>query len=160
MSSPEMCWPVPMRAIGAQNLLTMPGGVSSSGYLHKKGGSQFSLMKCEFIMKGLCVGRQNMWNNKEWFHSSVQFHYTCGRLFSIAVFCRSGPLRYIIIHKGCMYYFKSSTSAAPQGAFSLNGYNRWGKILQLLKVPYQKCCFLAYFKTNCLLTPSPTPDLT
>lgn len=80
MSSPEMCWPVPMRAIGAQNLLTMPGGVSTSGYLHKKGGSQFSLMK--------------------W------------------------PLRYIIIHKGCMYYFKSSTSAAPQGAFSLNGYNR------------------------------------
>ncbi|CAI5666310.1 unnamed protein product [Oreochromis niloticus] len=80
MSSPEMCWPVPMRAIGAQNLLTMPGGVTTAGYLHKKGGSQFSLMK--------------------W------------------------PLRYIIIHKGCMYYFKSSTSAAPQGAFSLNGYNR------------------------------------
>ncbi|XP_040914452.1 SH3 domain-binding protein 2 isoform X1 [Toxotes jaculatrix] len=80
MSSPEVCWPVPMRAIGAQNLLTMPGGVSISGYLHKKGGSQFSLMK--------------------W------------------------PLRYIIIHKGCVYYFKSSTSPAPQGAFSLNGYNR------------------------------------
>ncbi|KAK2888565.1 SH3 domain-binding protein 2 isoform X1 [Channa argus] len=80
MSSAEVCWPVPMRAIGAQNLLTMPGGVSTSGYLHKKGGSQFSLMK--------------------W------------------------PLRYIIIHKGCVYYFKSSTSAAPQGAFSLNGYNR------------------------------------
>uniref|UniRef100_A0A3Q4HW48 SH3-domain binding protein 2 n=1 Tax=Neolamprologus brichardi TaxID=32507 RepID=A0A3Q4HW48_NEOBR len=78
MSSPEMCWPVPMRAIGAQNLLTMPGGVTTAGYLHKKGGSQFSLMK---------------------------------------------PLRYIIIHKGCVYYFKSSTSAAPQGAFSLNGYN-------------------------------------
>ncbi|XP_028457577.1 SH3 domain-binding protein 2 isoform X2 [Perca flavescens] len=80
MSSLEMCWPVPMRAIGAQNLLTMPGGVSTSGYLHKKGGSQFSLLK--------------------W------------------------PLRYIIIHKGCVYYFKSSTSPAPQGAFSLNGYNR------------------------------------
>lgn len=47
MSSPEVCWPVPMRAIGAQNLLTMPGGVSTAGYLHKKGGSQFSLMKCE-----------------------------------------------------------------------------------------------------------------
>ncbi|KAI3361933.1 hypothetical protein L3Q82_012282 [Scortum barcoo] len=80
MSSPEVCWPVPMRAIGAQNLLTMPGGVSTAGYLHKKGGSQFSLMK--------------------W------------------------PLRYTIIHKGCVYYFKSSTSPAPQGAFSLNGYNR------------------------------------
>lgn len=80
MSSPELVWPVPMRAIGAQNLLTMPGGVSTAGYLHKKGGSQFSLMK--------------------W------------------------PLRYIIIHKGCVYYFKSSTSATPQGAFSLNGYNR------------------------------------
>ncbi|KAK7896044.1 hypothetical protein WMY93_021369 [Mugilogobius chulae] len=80
MASPEPVWPVPMRAIGAQNLLTMPGGVSTAGYLHKKGGSQFSLMK--------------------W------------------------PLRYIIIHKGCIYYFKSSTSAAPQGAFSLNGYNR------------------------------------
>ncbi|XP_047426531.1 SH3 domain-binding protein 2 isoform X1 [Mugil cephalus] len=80
MSSPDVSWPVPMRAIGAQNLLTMPGGVSISGYLHKKGGSQFSLMK--------------------W------------------------PLRYIIIHKGCVYYFKSSTSATPQGAFSLNGYNR------------------------------------
>ncbi|KAM4635245.1 SH3 domain-binding protein 2 [Polymixia lowei] len=80
MACPEVCWPVPMRAIGAQNLLTMPGGVSTSGYLHKKGGSQFSLMK--------------------W------------------------PLRYIIIHKGCVYYFKSSTSPTPQGAFSLNGYNR------------------------------------
>ncbi|XP_073333450.1 SH3 domain-binding protein 2 isoform X2 [Pagrus major] len=80
MSSPEVCWPVPMRAIGAQNLLTMPGGVSTAGYLHKKGGSQFSLMK--------------------W------------------------PLRYTIIHKGCVYYFKTSTSPAPQGAFSLNGYNR------------------------------------
>uniref|UniRef100_A0A3Q3WU19 PH domain-containing protein n=1 Tax=Mola mola TaxID=94237 RepID=A0A3Q3WU19_MOLML len=79
MSSSEMCWPVPMRAIGAQNLLTMPGGVVTAGYLHKKGGSQFSLMK---------------------------------------------PLRYTIIHKGCVYYFKSSTSPAPQGAFSLNGYNR------------------------------------
>ncbi|XDV53817.1 hypothetical protein PO909_022233 [Leuciscus waleckii] len=80
MAAPAVSWPVPMRAIGAQNLLTMPGGVTSSGYLHKKGGSQFSLMK--------------------W------------------------PLRFIIIHKGCLYYFKSSTSPAPQGAFSLNGYNR------------------------------------
>lgn len=80
MAATAVSWPVPMRAIGAQNLLTMPGGVTSSGYLHKKGGSQFSLMK--------------------W------------------------PLRFIIIHKGCLYYFKSSTSPAPQGAFSLNGYNR------------------------------------
>ncbi|XP_068601304.1 SH3 domain-binding protein 2 [Brachionichthys hirsutus] len=80
MSSPQVCWPAPMRAIGAQNLLTMPGGVSIAGYLHKKGGSQFSL--------------------------------------------RRWPLRYTIIHKGCVYYFKSSTSPAPQGAFSLNGYNR------------------------------------
>ncbi|XP_058267653.1 SH3 domain-binding protein 2 isoform X2 [Hemibagrus wyckioides] len=80
MTAVPISWPVPMRAIGAQNLLTMPGGVPISGYLHKKGGSQFSLMK--------------------W------------------------PLRYIIIHKGCVYYFKTSTSATPQGAFSLNGYNR------------------------------------
>ncbi|XP_053501533.1 SH3 domain-binding protein 2 isoform X2 [Ictalurus furcatus] len=80
MSAVPISWPVPMRAIGAQNLLTMPGGVAISGYLHKKGGSQFSLMK--------------------W------------------------PLRYIVIHKGCVYYFKTSTSATPQGAFSLNGYNR------------------------------------
>uniref|UniRef100_A0A3B5LCQ8 PH domain-containing protein n=1 Tax=Xiphophorus couchianus TaxID=32473 RepID=A0A3B5LCQ8_9TELE len=49
MSFPEMYWPVPMRAIGAQNLLTMPGGVSTSGYLHKKGGSQFSLMKLDYF---------------------------------------------------------------------------------------------------------------
>ncbi|XP_051539255.1 SH3 domain-binding protein 2-like isoform X1 [Myxocyprinus asiaticus] len=80
MTDSPVSWPIPMRAIGAQNLLTMPGGVTISGYLHKKGGSQFSLMK--------------------W------------------------PLRFIIIHKGCIYYFKSSTSAAPQGAFSLSGYNR------------------------------------
>ncbi|GAA6098143.1 SH3 domain-binding protein 2 isoform X1 [Tachysurus ichikawai] len=80
MTAVPISWPNPMRAIGAQNLLTMPGGVAISGYLHKKGGSQFSLMK--------------------W------------------------PLRYIIIHKGCVYYFKTSTSATPQGAFSLNGYNR------------------------------------
>ncbi|XP_041755366.2 SH3 domain-binding protein 2 [Coregonus clupeaformis] len=80
MASAEISWPIPMRAIGAQNLLTMPGGVCHSGYLHKKGRSQFSLMK--------------------W------------------------PLRYIIIHRGCVYYFKSSTSPTPQGAFSLNGYNR------------------------------------
>ncbi|XP_051875850.1 SH3 domain-binding protein 2 [Pristis pectinata] len=76
----EEQWPMPMRAIGAQNLLTMPGGVTLSGYLHKKGGSQWKIMK--------------------W------------------------PLRYVIIHKGCIYYFKSSTAANPQGAFSLNGYNR------------------------------------
>ncbi|CAI5783583.1 Uncharacterized protein PODLI_1B013521 [Podarcis lilfordi] len=80
MTSEETLWPVPMKAIGAQNLLTMPGGVTKSGYLHKKGGTQFQLLK--------------------W------------------------PLRFVIIHKGCIYYFKSSTSAAPQGAFSLKGYNR------------------------------------
>lgn len=75
-----MHWPVPMKAIGAQNLLTMPGGVAKAGYLHKKGGTQLQLLK--------------------W------------------------PLRFVIIHKRCIYYFKSSTSASPQGAFSLNGYNR------------------------------------
>ncbi|XP_054995427.1 SH3 domain-binding protein 2 isoform X1 [Sorex araneus] len=80
MATEEMHWPVPMKAIGAQNLLTMPGGVSKAGYLHKKGGTQLQLLK--------------------W------------------------PLRFVIIHKRCMYYFKSSTSASPQGAFSLSGYNR------------------------------------
>ncbi|XP_029447953.1 SH3 domain-binding protein 2 isoform X2 [Rhinatrema bivittatum] len=80
MASGEPCWPIPMRAIGAQNLLTMPGGVTISGYLHKKGGTQLQLLK--------------------W------------------------PLRFVIVHKGCIYYFKSSTSASSQGAFSLNGYNR------------------------------------
>ncbi|XP_040275130.1 SH3 domain-binding protein 2 isoform X1 [Bufo bufo] len=80
MASGEVSWPIPMRAIGAQNLLTMPGGVKIAGYLHKRGGKQLQLFK--------------------W------------------------PLRYVIIHKGCVYYFKTSTSAASQGAFSLNGYNR------------------------------------
>ncbi|XP_072718661.1 SH3 domain-binding protein 2 isoform X2 [Ciconia boyciana] len=80
MASEEQVWPVPMKAIGAQNLLTMPGGVTKSGYLHKKGGTQLQILK--------------------W------------------------PLRFVIIHEGCIYYFKSSTSASPQGAFSLNGYNR------------------------------------
>ncbi|XP_068926960.1 SH3 domain-binding protein 2 isoform X2 [Petaurus breviceps papuanus] len=80
MASEEQHWPVPMKAIGAQNLLTMPGGVVKSGYLHKKGGTQLQLLK--------------------W------------------------PLRFVIIHKRCIYYFKSSTSASPQGAFSLSGYNR------------------------------------
>ncbi|KAM5192762.1 SH3 domain-binding protein 2 isoform 2-T2 [Mantella aurantiaca] len=80
MASGEPNWPVPMKAIGAQNLLTMPGGVTIAGYLHKRGGKQLQLFK--------------------W------------------------PLRYVIIHKGCVYYFKSSTSAFSQGAFSLNGYNR------------------------------------
>ncbi|KAM5271919.1 SH3 domain-binding protein 2 isoform 2-T2 [Ctenodactylus gundi] len=80
MEAEEMHWPVPMRAIGAQNLLTMPGGVTKAGYLHKKGGTQLQLLK--------------------W------------------------PLRFVIIHKRCIYYFKSSTSASPQGAFSLSGYNR------------------------------------
>ncbi|XP_069043061.1 SH3 domain-binding protein 2 isoform X3 [Lepisosteus oculatus] len=80
MASAEISWPVPMKAIGAQNLLTMPGGVTHSGYLHKKGGTQINLLK--------------------W------------------------PLRFVIIHKGCVYYFKTSTSPSPQGAFSLNGYNR------------------------------------
>lgn len=75
-----MHWPVPMKAIGAQNLLTMPGGVAKAGYLHKKGGTQLQLLR--------------------W------------------------PLRFVIIHKRCIYYFKSSTSASPQGAFSLSGYNR------------------------------------
>ncbi|XP_075400736.1 SH3 domain-binding protein 2 isoform X2 [Tenrec ecaudatus] len=80
MAAEELHWPVPMKAIGAQNLLTMPGGVAKAGYLHKKGGTQLQLLK--------------------W------------------------PLRFVIIHKRCIYYFKSSTSASPQGAFSLSGYNR------------------------------------
>lgn len=80
MAAEEMHWPVPMKAIGAQNLLTMPGGVAKAGYLHKKGGTQLQLLR--------------------W------------------------PLRFVIIHKRCIYYFKSSTSASPQGAFSLSGYNR------------------------------------
>ncbi|XP_053313929.1 SH3 domain-binding protein 2 [Spea bombifrons] len=80
MASGEPIWPIPMKAIGAQNLLTMPGGVTSAGYLHKRGGIRFQLLK--------------------W------------------------PLRYVIIHKGCVYYFKTSTSSSSQGAFSLNGYNR------------------------------------
>ncbi|XP_038601159.1 SH3 domain-binding protein 2 isoform X2 [Tachyglossus aculeatus] len=80
MAAEEQHWPIPMKAIGAQNLLTMPGGVVKSGYLHKKGGTQLQLLK--------------------W------------------------PLRFVIIHKRCIYYFKSSTSASPQGAFSLSGYNR------------------------------------
>uniref|UniRef100_A0A8C8RJK4 SH3 domain-binding protein 2 n=1 Tax=Pelusios castaneus TaxID=367368 RepID=A0A8C8RJK4_9SAUR len=80
MATDEQHWPVPMKAIGAQNLLTMPGGVTKSGYLHKKGGTQLQLLK--------------------W------------------------PLRFVIIHEGCIYYFKTSTSPSPQGAFSLNGYNR------------------------------------
>ncbi|XP_066429143.1 SH3 domain-binding protein 2 isoform X2 [Eleutherodactylus coqui] len=80
MASGEVSWPIPMRAIGAQNLLTMPGGVTIAGYLHKRGGKQLQLFK--------------------W------------------------PLRYVIIHKGCVYYFKTSTSATSQGTFSLNGYNR------------------------------------
>ncbi|MBN3281054.1 3BP2 protein, partial [Polyodon spathula] len=80
MASGEVRWPIPMKAIGAQNLLTMPGGVMFSGYLHKKGGTQIQILK--------------------W------------------------PLRFVIIHKGCIYYFKTSTSDSPQGAFSLNGYNR------------------------------------
>lgn len=80
MAAEETHWPVPMKAIGAQNLLTMPGGVAKAGYLHKKGGTQLQLLK--------------------W------------------------PLRFVIIHRRCIYYFKSSTSASPQGAFSLSGYNR------------------------------------
>ena len=55
MSTTQVYWPVPMRAIGAQNLLTMPGGVTTAGYLHKKGGSQLSLMKCECFCKVLSV---------------------------------------------------------------------------------------------------------
>ncbi|XP_076992377.1 SH3 domain-binding protein 2 isoform X2 [Tamandua tetradactyla] len=80
MAAEEVHWPVPMKAIGAQNLLTMPGGVAKAGYLHKKGGTQLQLLR--------------------W------------------------PLRFVIIHRRCIYYFKSSSSASPQGAFSLCGYNR------------------------------------
>ncbi|XP_043918837.1 SH3 domain-binding protein 2 isoform X2 [Protopterus annectens] len=79
MESCDVCWPIPMKAIGAQNLLTLYGGVTFSGYLHKKGGTQLI---------------------SKW------------------------PLRFIVIHKGCIYYFKSSSSTSPQGAFSLSGYNR------------------------------------
>uniref|UniRef100_G1SCQ9 SH3 domain binding protein 2 n=1 Tax=Oryctolagus cuniculus TaxID=9986 RepID=G1SCQ9_RABIT len=45
MEAEETHWPVPMKAIGAQNLLTMPGGVAKAGYLHKKGGTQLQLLK-------------------------------------------------------------------------------------------------------------------
>lgn len=50
MAAEEMHWPVPMKAIGAQNLLTMPGGVAKAGYLHKKGGTQLQLLKCEPVV--------------------------------------------------------------------------------------------------------------
>ncbi|VTJ92362.1 Hypothetical predicted protein [Marmota monax] len=52
MAAEEMHWPVPMKAIGAQNLLTMPGGVAKAGYLHKKGGTQLQLLKCESLGSG------------------------------------------------------------------------------------------------------------
>lgn len=52
-----MHWPVPMKAIGAQNLLTMPGGVAKAGYLHKKGGTQLQLLKCESLDRGSFKGR-------------------------------------------------------------------------------------------------------
>lgn len=51
-----MHWPVPMKAIGAQNLLTMPGGVAKAGYLHKKGGTQLQLLKCESLWLGAWRG--------------------------------------------------------------------------------------------------------
>lgn len=51
-----MHWPVPMKAIGAQNLLTMPGGVTKAGYLHKKGGTQLQLLKCESPVAGSTAG--------------------------------------------------------------------------------------------------------
>lgn len=59
MASEEMHWPVPMKAIGAQNLLTMPGGVAKAGYLHKKGGTQLQLLKCESPGSGGYHGK--MW---------------------------------------------------------------------------------------------------
>lgn len=58
MAAEEMHWPVPMKAIGAQNLLTMPGGVAKAGYLHKKGGTQLQLLKCEFQGAGSTEGRR------------------------------------------------------------------------------------------------------
>lgn len=57
MAAEEMHWPVPMKAIGAQNLLTMPGGVAKAGYLHKKGGTQLQMLKCEFLNHGTLKGR-------------------------------------------------------------------------------------------------------
>lgn len=56
MAAEEMHWPVPMKAIGAQNLLTMPGGVAKAGYLHKKGGTQLQMLKCESPVAGSTVG--------------------------------------------------------------------------------------------------------
>lgn len=57
MAAEEMHWPVPMKAIGAQNLLTMPGGVAKAGYLHKKGGTQLQLLKCESLGHGNFKGK-------------------------------------------------------------------------------------------------------
>ena len=57
----------------------------------------------------------------------------------VNVSCLTGPLRYIIIHKGCVYYFKSSTSPAPQGAFSLNGYNRSVKSFSCCRIHAAWC---------------------
>lgn len=57
MASGEPKWPVPMRAIGAQNLLTLPGGVTIAGYLHKRGGKQLQLFKCK-LQKISCMVSQ------------------------------------------------------------------------------------------------------
>lgn len=33
-----------------------------------------------------------------------------------------GQDRYLVLHKGCLYYYKDSTDKSAQGQFSLSGY--------------------------------------
>lgn len=88
MASQEQVWPVPMKAIGAQNLLTMPGGVTKSGYLHKKGGTQLQILKCklnELLTKlnvlNACLWGQNRFHvsrllKKLFFHFILEYNFT------------------------------------------------------------------------------------
>nr|XP_032807830.1 SH3 domain-binding protein 2-like [Petromyzon marinus] len=80
MASNRAEWPIPLRHISAQHLLTMPGDATTFGYLHKKAESSLTL---------------NRWQ-----------------------------LRFTVLYRGCIYYYKSCSSVYPQGAFSLRGYNR------------------------------------
>ena len=57
-------------------------------------------------------------------HCTMEAKHHCTRSLKSwpDVFFLAGKRRYMIIHKGCIYYFTDSNSSEPKGNFSLQGY--------------------------------------
>ncbi len=75
--------------------------------------------------------------------------FTCGINSRCDVFLLSfflGKSRFMVLHHGCIYYFKETDSSAPKGKFALNGYRYITIILR-----HVLCLLLLLLSLLCLV---------